>query len=334
MFCSTIIPTIGRPSLERAVNSVLTQDTLGLDHEVIVVNDSGDQLPPADWQRSSKVRVITTQKRNRSVARNTGAATAMGEYFHFLDDDDWMLPDAFQYLFETARTLKTAWVYGAFRLVDNEGESITEIYPTEIGNCSIQILAWEWLPLQASFISAEPFFRVGGFAPLPSLLGGFEDIDLCRQISLYGSMAHTNQVVASIRVGDLGSTTDYVGMFQQNRQSREKFLEMPGAFTRLRNSALSSSLKSSYWYGKVLYYYLASMKWNIRRKHLTTAASRLCFTLAGVFFSGRHFFFHDFWQGLSKPHYPKMGLALQNTGTEFLYAETRHKIMKNTKGKP
>ncbi len=90
MFCSTIIPTVGRDSLARAVNSVLDQDFAREDFEVIVVNDTGEPLPDADWQHSDRVTLVTNYRHERSVARNTGAAMAAGRYLHFLDDDDWM----------------------------------------------------------------------------------------------------------------------------------------------------------------------------------------------------------------------------------------------------
>jgi len=48
MFCSTIIPTIGRATLARAVQSVLEQDFTAADYEVIIVNDSGKPLPADD----------------------------------------------------------------------------------------------------------------------------------------------------------------------------------------------------------------------------------------------------------------------------------------------
>jgi cellulose synthase/poly-beta-1,6-N-acetylglucosamine synthase-like glycosyltransferase len=40
-FCKTIIPTTDRPTFERAVESVLTQDIEPDLHDIIVVNDSG-----------------------------------------------------------------------------------------------------------------------------------------------------------------------------------------------------------------------------------------------------------------------------------------------------
>jgi len=53
------------------------------DFEVIIVNDSGQPLPEADWQKSKRVRIINTNRRERSVARNAGAAIARGRYLHF-----------------------------------------------------------------------------------------------------------------------------------------------------------------------------------------------------------------------------------------------------------
>jgi glycosyltransferase involved in cell wall biosynthesis len=325
MFCSTIIPTVGRPTLSRAVCSVLNQEFDHDDFEVIVVNDSGKPLPDEEWQRSAQVRVIHTNRHNRSVARNAGAAIAKGKYLHFLDDDDWMLPGAFESFWELADTSQAAWLYGAFRLVDNAGRTITEIYPDEVGNCYIQLIAWEWLPLQASLIESKAFFAVGGFASLHSLLGGFEDIDLSRQIAHYYDMARISMVVTNIRAGDKGSTTNYVDMFKQNRQSREKALDMAGAFTRMRASASSSPGRSSYWYGKIVYYYLASIKWHLQHKCLFTAVSRSVYTLASFAAAGRHILSADFRRGVLRPHYPRMGIALQESGADHLYANTRSK---------
>ncbi|MGH2524992.1 MAG: glycosyltransferase family A protein, partial [Anaerolineales bacterium] len=96
MFCSVVIPTIGRATLGRSVQSVLAQDCGAAGFEVIVVNDSGRPLPEAAWQRADGVRLITTNRRERSVARNTGAALAKGDYLCFLDDDDWLLPGALE----------------------------------------------------------------------------------------------------------------------------------------------------------------------------------------------------------------------------------------------
>lgn len=332
MLCSTIIPTIGRPTLSTAIQSVLTQGLGTNDFEIIVINDSGKPLPSEDWQNLDNIKIIDTNKRNRSIARNVGAAASRGNYLHFLDDDDWMLPGSFSTLLDVAESSKAAWTHGAFRMVDNSGTTVTELFPDETDNCSIQMMAWEWLPLQASIIRSEAFFAVDGFASLPSLGGGFEDVHLSRQISLLYDMARTEKVVTTIRIGDVGSTTNYVTMFDQNRRSREKTLASNTAFQRMINSAKSNPSRSNYWLGKVIYYYMASMKWNLQNRYFFTASNRGAHLLAGFALAGTGLFSPEFWRGVIQPHYPRMGRAIQEADADHLYAETKRAMNQaNTK---
>jgi glycosyltransferase involved in cell wall biosynthesis len=152
MFFSTIIPTVGRPTLSRSVDSVLNQEFTAEDVEVIVVNDAGTHLPGASWQRSPNVRILNTNRHERSVARNTGAAVAKGRYLHFLDDDDWLAEDAIQEFWHLAQASQTAWLYGGSQLVDRAGNPLLQLHHRLQGNCFMQVLAGEWIPLQASLI--------------------------------------------------------------------------------------------------------------------------------------------------------------------------------------
>ncbi len=142
MFCSTIIPTIGRSSLSRAVKSVLDQG-FEEDFEVIVVNDSGRRLPHEQWQITDRVQVINTNRRERCFARNVGAAVARGKYLHFLDDDDWMLPEAFSALKEASSNSKAGWIYGGCRLLKRDGTFITDYHVGLEGNCFVQVMTGE-----------------------------------------------------------------------------------------------------------------------------------------------------------------------------------------------
>ena len=314
MFISTIIPTIGRTTLARAVYSVLEQQFQGDECEVIVVNDSGRDLPFEDWQKFPNVRMVCTNRLNRSIARNTGAAIATGQYLHFLDDDDWMLPGAFASFWETTRKSSAAWIHGAFNMVDNAGETIVNIFPDESGNCLINLVSWEWLPLQASIVEASTFFKVGGFVMLEALKGGFEDIHLTRQIARHFDLTYISNLVACIRSGDNGSTTNYANMFNQNRESREQTLAMPGTFRRLIASARNNSQRKGYWYGRVVYYYLGSAERNLRGKHLFAAMSRGFSAMASLIFAGRYIVSSDFWRGMTTPHYPRVWRAIIASG--------------------
>lgn len=291
MFCSTIIPTIARPVLSRAVNSVLEQSFTASDFEIIVVNDSGKLLPEADWQRSEKVRVIQNNRRERIFARNSGAAAARGKYLHFLDDDDWLTPGAIQHLWELAQQSQAHWLYGSSQLVDRSAKPIIQLHHGMQGNCFVQVMSGEWIPLQSSLILAEAFFAVGGFTPL---VFATQDVDLCRRILLHGDLAGTPEIVACIGMGSEGSSTDHARGPQYSRWAREKILNEPGVFSRLYASA-----NSSHWKGRFVRIYLTSILWNLRHRRALTAASRALYSLAGFATVGTDIFRVDFWRALT-----------------------------------
>ena len=299
MFSSTVIPTIGRQTLTRAVESVLQQSSVAAEFEVIVVNDSGQPLPGANWQRSDRVQVLRTHRRERSVARNTGAAIARGKYLHFLDDDDWLLPGGLKCLWQLACSSSAAWLYGGTQLVDRQGNNLIQLHHGMVGNCLSQVLGGEWIPLQSSLIEARTFLAVGGFDPV---IAGPEDIDLCRRIALRSDLAGTDQNVACVSMGQEGSTTDYGRHKLDRRWAREKVLNEPGAFSRLYHSAHHSLTNRSYWYGRVARVYLTSVVWNLQRRRPFTAGSRMAFGLASVVLAGQHLFSIDFWQALAKQY--------------------------------
>jgi glycosyltransferase involved in cell wall biosynthesis len=208
MFCSIIIPTVGRTSLSESVESVLNQNFTQGDFEIIVVNDSGQSLPPEPWQELSQVLIITTQKRERCFARNTGAAIAKGSYFCFLDDDDWLLPDALSHLWSLAQKHpNSAWLYGGVKFMDNKGENLGTLNQGKSGNCFVEVMTETWIPIQASLIKAEAFFEAGGFDPD---YVGTEDLNLLRHIALNHQLTNTPEIVTCMRRGGARKTeTEY-----------------------------------------------------------------------------------------------------------------------------
>jgi len=227
MFCSTIIPTVNRATLSRAVESVLAQRSAGPEVEIVVVNDSGVVLRPDAWQGSQWVRVIDTNRRERSVARNAGAARARGAYLHFLDDDDVMLPGAMRaFATRAAEEPGAVWLYGGYQTVDSDGALVSEFHPDLSGNIFAPLVSSESIPLQASLVRAEAFFAAGEFDPT---LVGVEDRDLGRRIALLGQVVPMVDTVVRIRVGEQGSTTDWSVLATHDRRGREKALGADGA---------------------------------------------------------------------------------------------------------
>lgn len=296
MFCSTIIPTIGRSTLSRAVYSVLNQDFDQDDFEVIVVNDTGVTLPDEEWQHLPRVSIITTQKRERSVARNAGAAVARGKYLYFLDDDDIMLPGGLLEFWTLAQKTDARWLYGSYQTVNNDGELVTEFHPDIAGNISAWMVAGEGIPLQASMFCPDVFYEAGEF---DVYFTGAQDRDLERRISMRCKVANTQALVAQIRVGLEKSSTNWSKLREFDRWGREKAFDQLNAFQSLWDSTKGNSFMK----GRVARSYLASAAWNISHKLFMRAASRLLYTLV---FSISGIFSPSFWRG-TQTHVPPLG---------------------------
>jgi glycosyltransferase involved in cell wall biosynthesis len=310
MFCSTVIPTVGRHTLARAVNSVLSQSFDKDDFEVIVVNDSGRPLAMEDWQSSSRVQIVNTNRRERSVARNTGAAIATGRYLHFLDDDDWLFQDAWEHFWNLSQSTQASWLYGSSQLVGRDGSELIELHHGIQGNCFLQAMAGEWLPLQSSLIEAKLFHRLGGFSPM---ITGPEDIDLFRRICLHGDVAETPHLIANIERGDAGSTTNYNQHPEMSRWARDRILDAPGVFLRLKAGATSG-----FWLGRLLRIYFTSAVWNMGRKRISVAGSRIIHGLAVVFMCNLKIFSKDFWKAFLKPYQsPTFERGIRLSGRNF-----------------
>lgn len=293
MFCSIIMPTIGRPSLGRAVDSVLEQEFDAAPFELIVVNDSGAPLPVAAWHTEARVTIIDTNRRNRSVARNTGAAVARGAYLCFLDDDDWWLPGALDHFWQLAqRAPGAAWLYGGVTFVDPDGRHLGNLHLRKEGNCFGEAIAAVWIPLQASLIAAHSFFAAGGFAPTLSVT---EDLDVCRKVALTGEFAYTAATVTAVlRGGFWASSTPPGQVAAASRQGRDRLLAQPGAWSRLKENATGSS----FYHGRLLHAYLSAALLNLRQRRYGQALSRAAFGLLSLVSAGGHLLRPAYWQAL------------------------------------
>lgn len=275
MFCTSIIPTVGRKTLQRAVQSVLSQTFSREEYEVIVINDSGFPLPFEEWQASSRVRIFDTNRRERCVSRNVGAALARGRYLHFLDDDDWLLPGALESFWELCQNNKDGvWFYGGTQIYDRDDQPVIKLIHHLAPNCFLQTMAGEWIPLQSSLIEHSRFHQVGGFNPL---IPGAEDIDLARRMSLRFDFDGTSDLVAGVGLGAVNSTTNQSRARLDGREARELILNESGVFKRLWKAA-----HNEFWRGRIVRLYLTSAVWNLSHQKFFTAASRLTYGLVAT----------------------------------------------------
>lgn len=98
---SVIVPVYNTaPYLKRCLDSVLQSTYQNL--EIICVNDGSTDgsLSILEHYQALDDRVVVIDQNNRGVsaARNNGLAHATGEYISFVDSDDWVNPQYFDFL--------------------------------------------------------------------------------------------------------------------------------------------------------------------------------------------------------------------------------------------
>ena len=103
---SVIIPVYNvEKYLARCLDTVLAQSFDG-DFEVICVNDGSTDFSPkileAYAKSDSRIRVINRVNGGLSSARNVGMSVAKGDYFLFVDSDDWISTNTIEVLYKNA----------------------------------------------------------------------------------------------------------------------------------------------------------------------------------------------------------------------------------------
>ena len=111
MKISIIIPAYNAEKyIERCIKSVLRafEAARGVSGEILVVDNGSDDktlMVVRKWREKAPkemLRVLRSNTRGASPARNLGAAKAKGEFIWFIDADDYVAPEAIQKLIEVA----------------------------------------------------------------------------------------------------------------------------------------------------------------------------------------------------------------------------------------
>ena len=153
--------------------------------EVIVVDD-GSTDGAGEIAREYNVRVIRTENRGLSSARNTGLSAATGEIVAYLDDDASPDPDWLHYLTDTFRKMNCAGVGGPNIPFANDGRVAACIAHTS-GRPTHVLLSdgeAEHIPGCNMAFRRDCLQAVGGFDTQFRVAG--DDVDICWRIRQSG----------------------------------------------------------------------------------------------------------------------------------------------------
>jgi|APEBP8051073220_1049391.scaffolds.fasta_scaffold02130_5 Glycosyltransferases involved in cell wall biogenesis len=120
---SIIIPVYnGEHFLERCLRSVIAQTYKNL--EIIVVNDGSTDRSAEKINRFVEIdkRIIPIHQQNKGVsaARNAGLKKATGDFIGFVDGDDEVLPDMYEFLLNNAINYDADISHCGFELVKKD----------------------------------------------------------------------------------------------------------------------------------------------------------------------------------------------------------------------
>ncbi len=293
---SSIVPTVGREHLRKSLESILTQDLEGIDHDVIVLNDSDAPLPDGLLPDDDRIRTTSTGKSRMGcgTVRNVGAVLATGRYLHFFDDDDLMLPGAFQAFRRTLEHHPDArWIHGCVERVTRSGDFIDRLPQTLEGNVLAALLSGEWFPLQASLVRSDLFFEAGGFDPrYPTS----EDMDLMMRMSLRSDLVRVPELVFRYSEGMEESASPRSMDVEYLLEAHETIFDQPDALRRALASATSV-----YWRAQLVRNYLISVKRNARAGAYGKLGLRLLQAGQVVVRSGLDSLRPAFWRSVFAP---------------------------------
>lgn len=199
MFFSVVIPLYNKSkSVVRTIESVLGQTHS--DFELIIVNDGStdDSLDVISSIIDDRIRIISTENRGVSAARNKGVSVANSDYIAFLDADDYWDSSFLMMQAALIDTFPEAAVYG-FNYADvsngqikayNQGMGdsfcgyVEDYFGTSHGDlyCSSSVV-----------VRKQAFESVGGF---DEKIRYAEDLDLWYRLILRYPVVYSNQVLA------------------------------------------------------------------------------------------------------------------------------------------
>jgi glycosyltransferase involved in cell wall biosynthesis len=233
---SIVIPTYNRARwLAAAIESAL--DQRGVTVEVVVVDDgSPSQAAETVTAHYPQVRYIYQSNQGLGAARNRGIKASTGRHLLFLDDDDWLTPEAVAgKLVALAPHSEIAVAYSDLYLAQADGQVSGRYYagrarPLPAGDIYADLLLRNFIPIHALLWRRTVVEAVGGF-PLSQ---GTEDWHLLVRVAEEARFAYVDEPQGYYRLHDGNMTLRYdrqvagAEVTQRHVANSARFAALPG----------------------------------------------------------------------------------------------------------
>ncbi len=185
------------------MDSVAAQTYQPIELVVVDAANSGMESVPGELGRTSLKIVNTGTALPRSEAANAGMEAASGDYFMFLDDDDWIAPDHIAGLMGALQSdagIRAA--YSNTQRTDPDGSNPDYIFEQDYD--PIMLLRDNYVPIHAMLFERSLFDEGCRFDTTFDI---FEDWDFWIQISQLTPFKHIHQLTAFYRGGGDSETS-------------------------------------------------------------------------------------------------------------------------------
>ena len=97
----------GEKFIAKCLDSIINQTYKNL--EILIINDGStdNTLSICQSYKDERIRIITTENFGLSKSRNIGIENAKGDYFYFIDVDDFVENDVIEYLYTLCKKYNT-----------------------------------------------------------------------------------------------------------------------------------------------------------------------------------------------------------------------------------
>lgn len=126
MLISVIVPIFNvEKYLEKCVTSICKNTYKNI--EIILVDDGSTdkcgQMCEKYIKKDSRIKVIHKENGGLSSARNAGIEVAKGDYYLFIDSDDYIDIEMIEYLVKAAEKYQSQVISGGYERIDENGNS-------------------------------------------------------------------------------------------------------------------------------------------------------------------------------------------------------------------